>query len=346
MKKLHIGLIGCGFIAPTHLAAWQKIEDVEVVALCDSSRIRAESLARKSGIRPVYDDYLEMFEKENLQIADIAAPIDAHVPIALAAAQKGLHVLCQKPFAPSMADAEKAVAACRAADVRLMIHQNFRFQPFAQHLYKMLSNATLGKIFYARIFHRLFFEVDKLPVAQLGHNTPDLKHLPYYLNDKRLLVLNMVIHHLDTARSLFGEPRRLYASLRHVDPVQRGENHAVLLLEYPDLDCYIEESWVTRGQELIGFRIEGEKGSVEITNDLFSYFQPDGSCERSSLASMFPGYTMATIDNYSFPLVQRHFVDCIRHHREPIISGEDNLKTLDLVFKAYEAAEKSQIVSI
>jgi predicted dehydrogenase len=74
-----------------------------------------------------------MLRHESLDIADIAAPLEFHAEIATAA-QHGLHVLCQKPMARSMKDAEAIVAACRVAGVKLMVHQNFRFQPFSQHL--------------------------------------------------------------------------------------------------------------------------------------------------------------------------------------------------------------------
>jgi predicted dehydrogenase len=156
----------------------------------------------------------------------------------------------------------------------------------------------------------------------------------------------MVIHHLDTTRYLLGEPVRLYANTLRLNGNKKGENHAVMLLEYADKVCYIEESWGTRGDELIGFRVEGTKGSVEILNERFRHWKSDGSCEESMLGSLFPGYSMKTIDNYSFRLVQQHFVDCIVNDRIPMTSGENNLKTLNLVFKGYDSAENHQVIKL
>lgn len=346
MKKLRVGLVGCGYIAPTHLLAWENVQSAEVAAVCDVSLERAQHLAAHFEISKVYQDYREMFRNEPLDIADIAAPLEFHAEIATAAAQRRLHVLCQKPLARSMKDAEAIVAACRLAGVKLMVNQNFRFQPFSQHLKHMIDSDVLGDVFYCRIFHRVLFSPESLPVAERDGKRPVLQHQPSYVGDDRLVLLHMVIHHLDTARYLLGEPVRLFANTLRLNGNKKGENHAVILLEYADKVCYIEESWVTRGEELIGFRVEGNKGSVEIFNERFRHWKIDGSCEESTLESMFLGYSMKTIDNYSFHLVQQHFVDCIANDRIPITSGEDNLKTLNLVFKGYDSAENQQVIKL
>lgn len=347
MGKLRVGLVGCGYIAPTHLLAWENIEGAEVVALCDISVKRADNLALDFDISKTYKEYREMFSKERLDIVDLASSLQTHTEIGKAAAQNRLHVLCQKPLAPSMKEAQIIVDACKNAGVKLMVHQNFRFQPFSLHLKKMIEPDILGKVFYCRIFHRLFFRPEVLPVAAGdGKKAPKLNHQPFYINDERLVLLHMVIHHLDTTRFLFGEPISIYTSTRRFNPNNKGEDHVVVIIEYDDKVCYIEESWVTKGEELIGFRIEGDKGSVEITNEEFRYCNVDGHCEFDSLSSLFPGVSMGTLDNYSFKIVQEHFIDCVLNHKVPITSGEDNLKTLNLVFKGYESAQTHQVIKI
>ena len=345
MGKLKVGLVGCGFIAPTHLLAWEKIEGAEVVALCDTSKGRAEKLVLEFDIKNIYEDYHELFSKEHLDIVDIATSLQTHKDIVIAAAQNGLHVLCQKPLAPTFKEAQAIVKACKNAHVKLMVHQNFRFQPFSLHLKKMIDSNVLGQVFYCRIFHRLFFRSNALPVAaRADKKTLTMEHQPFYINDDRLVLLHMVIHHLDTARSLLGEPKSIYASTRRFGLNRKGEDHVLILLEFNDKVCYIEESWVTRGEELIGFRIEGDKGSVEITNDQLRHCNAEGHCKADSLSSLYPGVTMGTLDNYSFKIVQEHFIDCVLNDKVPMTSGEDNLKTLSLVFKGYESAQKHQVM--
>jgi predicted dehydrogenase len=346
MEQLLVGLVGCGYIAPTHLLAWEKISGAKVVAVCDSLMGRAKNLAETFGINSVYQDYQEMFEKENLNIADIAAPIQTHSEIAISAARRRIHVLCQKPFARTMEEAKAIIAECSISKVKLMVHQNFRYQPFPQHLKRMIEKNELGQLFFCRIFHRIQFSPNILPIASRGSEKIAMSHLPYYLTNKQLVLLNMVIHHLDTARLLFGEPIRIYVNTRQVNPQSSGEDHVLCLLEYQNMVCYIEESWVTRGEEQIGFRLEGTDGSVEIKNEEFHHWKSDGAYKHQSLSELFPGITTKTLDNYSFKLVQQHFVDCIINNKIPQTNGEDNLKTLNLVFKGYESARTHQVMEL
>lgn len=90
----------------------------------------------------------------------------------------------------------------------------------------------------------------------------------------------------------------------------------------------------------------GQKGSIEITNEKLQICNSEGLCEQSTLSTLYPGVTMETLDNYSFKIVQQNLVDCIINNRDPIPTGEDNLKTLNLVFNGYESAEKHQVVTV
>jgi predicted dehydrogenase len=282
-----------------------------------------------------------MFLRENLDIADIATTMETHVEIAIAAARNGLHVLCQKPFARNIDEAKAIIKECKTAGVKLMVHQNFRFQPFPQYLKKMMNDTVLGNVFYCRIFHRLpYCEVTpagRIPFLDFQHS---------WANEEKLVLLHMVIHHLDTARFLLGEPLNLYAITRRIGTTTRGENIVSILLEYDKAICYIEESWVTRGQTSIGFRLEGDKGTVQICNEQFCFCEVDGSRHEFSLSSLYPDVTMDTIDQYSFKMVQREFVDCILDDKVPSTNGEDNLKTLELVDKAYQSANNHQAVRL
>lgn len=346
MEELRIGLVGCGYIAPTHLLAWENTAGVKVVALCDNNIERAKNLAEKFGINVIYHNYQVMLDRENLNIVDIASPIQTHSEIAISAARRGLHILCQKPFARSVDEAKTIITECSRSKVKLMIHQNFRYQPFPQLLKNMIEMNELGQIFYCRAFHRIRFSPEILPIASRGSEKIMMSHLPDYLTNKQLVLLNMVIHHLDTTRYLFGEPLRIYANTSQINSHSSGEDHVLCLLEYQDMVCYIEESWVTRGDEQIGFRLEGTNGSVEIKNEEFNHWKSDGAHKQQSLSEIFPGLTMKTLDNYSFKRIQQHFVDCIRNNKIPQTNGEDNLKTLNLVFKGYESARTHQVMEL
>jgi len=341
MKPLRLGLIGCGWIAPTHLHAWEKVKGAEVVALCDIFEPALHDLGDKFGIHRLYTNYQEMFDKERLDIADVATPLRSHYEIATAAARKGLHVLLQKPMSESLVKAGRIVQACNKAKVKLMVHQNFRFQAFPLYMKQMMQKGQLGDVFYARIFHRL-------PAVVPGADGKAfvLETQPYFAREEKMVLLHMMIHHLDTARFLFGEPHHIYADLQRFGTKTRGEDHALVILNFAEMVCVVEESWVTRGGEQIGFRIEGEKGSVEVVNESLRFCKADGTAVEKHLAEIQPEATMSSLDQFSFLKVQQEFVDCIRKDRVPSTSGADNLKTLQLVFKAYESAERGKSIAI
>ncbi len=122
------GLIGCGFFAANHLNAWRDVEGAEIVALCDRDAGRLAETAARFGIARTYGDAAEMLAAEGLDFVDIATTVASHRPLVELAAGAGVHMVCQKPFAGSMADARAMVAAVEAAGRVLMVHENFRWQ--------------------------------------------------------------------------------------------------------------------------------------------------------------------------------------------------------------------------
>src|SRR3954471_19484257 len=107
---LRAALIGCGHISARHIPAWQATPDAELVAVCDLNRARAEARARQFGIERVYTDVDTMIAAEALDCIDIATHDVTHTALVKQAASHGLHVLCQKPLAPTMAEARAMVA--------------------------------------------------------------------------------------------------------------------------------------------------------------------------------------------------------------------------------------------
>jgi D-apiose dehydrogenase len=341
LEKKRVALIGCGFIAPTHLAAWKKIPEAEVVALCDTNFAAAQSLARRYHIKQCYADYRQLFANEKLHAADIAAPADFHLPITVSAARKGIAVLLQKPMAGSLREAQKIVLACDTAKIPLMIHQNFRFQPFPQHIKAILQNGDLGEVFYCRIFHR----VPALVEGPEG-DAFVLRTQARLAKEAHLVLFNMAIHHLDTMRFLFGEPKQIFADLQHFSGRVKGEDHALITLNYAKMVCLIEESWVTRGPESIGFHLEGEKGVLKISDEKLEFWQANGAYRKTNLRKIAPNARLKSVDAWSFVKLQQEFLACLLNGKTPSTSGKDNLKTLELVFKGYKSAKLQKPIKI
>ena len=159
MKALRFGVIGCGFWSRYQLAAWRELEGVELAALCNRTRSKAEALAARFGDPPVYDDAEAMLDREELDFVDIITDVDTHARFVALAAARGVPVICQKPMAPDLGTAQAMVATCREARVPLLVHENWRWQHPIRQLKEALGDPELGKVFRARITYSNSFPV-------------------------------------------------------------------------------------------------------------------------------------------------------------------------------------------
>ncbi|HMP40342.1 MAG TPA: Gfo/Idh/MocA family oxidoreductase, partial [Roseiflexaceae bacterium] len=134
MQPLRFAIFGTGFWSRYQLAAWRELAGAECVALYNRTRSRAEALAAEFGITAVYDDPHELLRNEQLDFIDIISDVDTH-----------------RQMAPTLADAEAMAAACRAAGVPLLIHENFRWQTPLRAVRRILDSGVAGRPFRARI---------------------------------------------------------------------------------------------------------------------------------------------------------------------------------------------------
>ena len=152
MEKLRIGIIGCGGIANgKHMPALKKLDDVEMVAFCDIIVERAEQAAKNYGIEgaKAYEDYNEMLAKEKLDVVHVCTPNNVHAPATVASMEAGCHVMCEKPMAKTVAEAQQMLDAQKRTGKKLTIGYQNRFAPEQQCLHEACENGDLGDIYYA-----------------------------------------------------------------------------------------------------------------------------------------------------------------------------------------------------
>lgn len=150
-RKLKVALIGAGGIATgAHMPAYARMDNVEVVAICDIKLEKAKKLAEKYGISQVYENYEDVFEIPGLDAIDICTPNYLHSIIAVAALEKGLHVFSEKPDAVSTSEAERMKAAAEKSGKTLMVMRNNRYMPISSFLKKYIEDGRMGEIYSAR----------------------------------------------------------------------------------------------------------------------------------------------------------------------------------------------------
>jgi predicted dehydrogenase len=199
MARLRVALAGAGMVSRHHLLAWSRLETAEVVALADPDRARAAARAAEFGIGQVFDDVPAMLDGARPAALDVAAPMATHGALVRAAAARGIDVLCQKPLAPTLAEA-RALAAEVAGRIRLMVHENWRFRPHYRRIARWLHEERIGR---PRAFRLDVLGSGVLPESP-GSVPHGLLRQPFLAGMERLLVLELLVHHLDLLRFLLG----------------------------------------------------------------------------------------------------------------------------------------------
>ena len=140
---LRVGLVGAGMISRHHLIGWSRADDARVVAICDPVLARAEDRARAFAIAAVHESIDALLAAEPIDALDVTSPRETHAEVVRRAIERGLPVLCQKPLAPSLAEAEALVAEA-APRIRLMVHETWRSRPFYRAVKRWLAAGRTG----------------------------------------------------------------------------------------------------------------------------------------------------------------------------------------------------------
>jgi D-apiose dehydrogenase len=330
-------LIGCGFFAVNHLHGWRDAEGAEIVAICDRSPERLKIVGDQFGINARYSDAAEMLDAEKLDFVDIATTAPTHRALAELTASRGLAVICQKPFAPTLDDAKAIVAACQRANVPLMVHENFRWQSPIQKVKAILASGEIGDVFWGRVSFRSAYDV--------------FSGQPYLAEGKRFIVEDLGIHALDIARFLFGDVMNVSARIKRVNPKIKGEDVATILLDHGDgVSSIVDCSYATNNEtELFPqtlLEVDGSRGTLRLEANYKLVVTAQGKTGRVDVSPPLLLWASRPWHNIqeSVALIEQHWVNCLRNKTEPQTSGRDNLKTFALVEAVYQSAQNARTV--
>jgi predicted dehydrogenase len=156
-KKLNIGMVGYGFMGRTHSNAFRKVgnffdnEHQPVLkAICGRNEANTRAFADKWGYESIETDWRKLVERKDIDVVDICTPNDSHMEIAIAAAQAGKMIMCEKPLARDAAEGEKMVAAVEGAKVLNTVWYNYRRMPAVTMAKQLIDEGRLGRIFHYR----------------------------------------------------------------------------------------------------------------------------------------------------------------------------------------------------
>ncbi|HET9750084.1 MAG TPA: Gfo/Idh/MocA family oxidoreductase [Casimicrobiaceae bacterium] len=329
-RPLRVAIAGAGFASGMHLAGWSRLRDVDVVAICDPDREKAQVRAREHGIAGVFDDAREMLDSTRPHALDIAAPLDVHVALCRLAAERGIHVLCQKPLAPTVPQALELAKATHAR-IRLMVHENWRFRPHYREIERWLQDGTIGRPRYATMQVR-----SSALVADEDGALPLLRRQPSLRRLDRFMIGEVLVHHLDVLRWLLG-PLDVVAArtARHCAGIE-GESGALVLLEGREVLVTLGGDFTDReapARTCDRLEVVGSAGVLTLERNVV---RARGAHPRSATFDLDAGYA----DSYAGAIA--HFADSLATGAPFETDVRDNLHTLALVDAAYARAQIAQ----
>ena len=339
-QRFRGAVIGCGFFAENHLNAWASIPDVELVAVCDLDPAKAERAANRFGAAQHYTDAAAMLRETKPDFVDIATTVASHRQLVELAASEHVPTIVQKPFGPTMADCEAMVAACAAAGVPLMVHENFRFQPPLRELRRLADQGLIGTPHFGRITFRT------------GHDI--YVKQPYLATEERFIISDLGVHVLDMARFYFGEVASIACRTKRVNPNIRGEDSATMLLQHTGgavsvVDCSYATPILPDPFPETLVEIDGTSGAMRLEQGYRLRIGTRGGTPEYRELDPEPlpwAERPWHVVQESVLRIEEHWIDCLRRGVAPETSGADNLATFALVEAAYRAAETGETVHL
>lgn len=337
MRKLKFAILGCGFWSQFQLGAWKEIEGAECVALFNRTRSKAEDLAQRFGVPKVYDDAEELLKNEELDFIDIITDVDTHEKYTLLGAKYGKDVICQKPMAPSYEAAQRMMEATQKAGVRFYVHENYRWQPQFRRVKEILDSGVIGTPFRC--------ETEFITAFPVFETQPFLAQLTEFA------LTDQGSHQFDVLRYLFGEAQTIYCEKQTVNPTIKGEDVTTSLLKMENGVVCIQKISFSSPLEKELFPqttllIEGDKGSIRLDAEFeISITTPEGTTKEVVPMLSYSWQTdrlkpepPAIVD------INQNILNDMLGTGKAENTGDDNFKTVQLVWAAYESARSGKVI--
>jgi predicted dehydrogenase len=343
-RKVPIACIGSGFImADCHLVAYRNV-GFNPIAIASRTFFNAQKVARRHQLE-AYEDVRAMLDNPKVEVVDIAVPPDQQLAIVREIVQRKhiRGILAQKPLGRDLKEAVKVVQLCRDAGIVLAVNQNMRYDQSVRAAKDLIDRGVMGAPVFASI---------------------DMRAIPHWMPWQQslnwLTLRIMSIHHLDTFRFWFGDPDRIFASVRP-DPrteFEHTDGICLYILEYDESSLRAsswDDVWAGPAREGsaedigIRWRIECEQGMARGTIGWPKYPRRtpstlDYTTTRHGKKWFKPRWKEVWFPD-AFAGTMAQLLVALERDEEPEIGGLDNLKTMALVEAAYQSADKKRAVS-
>lgn len=318
--KLRGAVIGCGKISAYHLQAWQRLTGIEIVALTDPNAQRAAE--RRDAFFPgaaIHPDIDSLLESERIDFIDILTPPWLHREHCLKAAEKELHIICQKPLCDELDEAESLVHELAGYPKLFCVHENHPYRPWFLRVIELHRDGFFGR---------------DLKLS-LVHHAPSEPPETFKTEAEKGILLDYGVHLIAMASALLGEPDSVKAELHRTNPRVKGESRAKVTLAFPAATAHIDISWQDNQPFRGGFSLVGSQGEAHFPGSLTrgdpAQFRilKEGDCTHDETRDPTQDFSE------SFYLFQRQFLDATKALAPAPQAASDNINSLRWTFAAY-----------
>ncbi|MBL7118804.1 Gfo/Idh/MocA family oxidoreductase [Candidatus Bathyarchaeota archaeon] len=311
--KVGIAVIGCGFWGQQHVRVLSSLENVAVRAVSDIDLNRAKSVAKEYGVPKASANNSELLEDPSIEAVSICTPTTTHWAIAEQAVSSGKHVFVEKPVCDTVEQARLLIVKAGNTGVTVMPGHIERFNPGVKRVKQLLDQGIVG-------------EVVLLHARRVGR-------WPDRIGDVGV-VKDSAIHDLDLARYLLGEPVSIYArvgSLSH-----RFEDFAEIMLAFPGVKtAFIESNWLTP-RKIRRLTITGREAVVDL-----DFLSQGVILESSRGISSLEGKRVEPL-----MLELKHFAECVAGDADPLVTGTDGLRALEMAEATLKSSSTGRVVHL
>jgi D-apiose dehydrogenase len=331
-------LIGCGFFARNHMQAWAETPGMKIVGVCDLDPGKAAGFARDFGAT-AFAEARSMLDEVRPDFTDIATTVDSHrALVELAAPRSGL-VICQKPLAETLKDAQAMVAACAAHGIPFLVHENFRWQAPFRALRRALDDGRIGTPQFLRLTFRHGYDI--------------YANQPYLAEVQDLALTDVGLHLFDLSRFLMGDVVQVACQTQRLNTRVLGQDAFTALLRHrsgavSSVECSFQTTRTPDPFPQTLALLEGSGGTLELGPGYRLDLHRSGAVTTTDVEPTVPvwGARPWHLIQDSVLAFQHHVADVLAGRTAPQPSGAHNTETLALTLAAIRSAATGRTVTI
>jgi len=330
IKKVKIGLAGCGLIGRHHfLPGIRRSAYAECIGVSTSTEAKARALALEMGIPKWYPDFESMLEDSDIEAVVIATPNFLHHQQVIAAAGACKHVLCEKPMALDMVESLGMVDACKKSKVTFMVAHHLRYKACNQRVKEILDSGELGKVSTCHI--------------QWSFNNTNGIRCNDWHTDKKLSgggqLMNVSSHCVDLLVYLLGSAKKVSAFMS-LNENAEVEDVSIVMIEFTNgVLAVAEGSYSEEGTEN-NLEVFGNRASLVVKNAC--------SIDNRGSLQVLPEGEIIDFSQDVTPYTAEidYFCSAIKEGFEPVSSGRRVLETMRILMAAYKSVETGRHIDI